>query len=784
MQLQCSVLVNPLTLAMSDLRQRYSRGILVLRYSKVKEIGKYELVLTTSRNRNGRIFHISRDNIRRIHSTKMQWGSVTIEMNYPSVLICIKEASVPSLHRFISKLRDILAGKDVVLDKNTKITSSGLALLRKKLILTSRKQYTENKLGFPSYLRELIISNIGLTTVDSRWFGATSLYRLDLSGNRLGNSDTFKTKFLNIVRLQHLKILVLAGNEITCIPDHLWNALPENLLSLDLSNNQISYLSSCCTRFPQMTHLLLSHNRIEELPRTVCFTDHTINNLKTLQCLDISWNKIKFLPSEIKDLSLELLDVTAHSGEEEPEVQVILDQLLQTTKPSVNIASLFEYAAAAVLNYSEQLTVVNANPMGVTDFILLVLSDQRLMLNESSSTVEDAGEIWKNKIRNIELLLCEADAHFQDTEGIGKFKKKLKTEMKFLISLEGLPSSELKRYLDTSNITHLQSLLNVAKRYSSCCAFYKSFVVPQRKAKREVDLVVNSGATWVKVISRNVRGLAMDSIGAGGNASRSTIEQAHDYIQMARLYPHFFEVPKIIFEFVYGVPDLLQRKLESLGIEVIGTKVNINELVKLPVDFALNDTYDNINDIYDSNDPYFSTNECLKVEDSVVDTINLDISAVFALVSSLTHGNGANYNYTSQLLNAQAALERKKPTLPPLLKAIQGRKLIICRTAYDAVQSILSTVAGSEEKIRAKELFQKVKVVEDKMTERAARLNLSDKINQRSKIIFGSGDYYRAVTVTANRHFVRAAAHQSIHFAVIIHESRALSEQKQQDLQY
>lgn len=59
--------------------------------------------------------------------------------------------------------------------------------------------------------------NIGLTAVDSRWFGATSLRLLDLSGNKLGKSDSFETKFLNIVRLQQLKVLVLANNEIQSI---------------------------------------------------------------------------------------------------------------------------------------------------------------------------------------------------------------------------------------------------------------------------------------------------------------------------------------------------------------------------------------------------------------------------------------------------------------------------------------------------------------------------------------------------------------------------------------
>uniref|UniRef100_A0A8R1XJZ0 PIF1/LRR1 pleckstrin homology domain-containing protein n=1 Tax=Onchocerca volvulus TaxID=6282 RepID=A0A8R1XJZ0_ONCVO len=342
--MRCSVLIVPRTLLTSKLRQRYSNGILILRRSKVSEISEFELVLITHQNRNGQLLYITRGNVERIFSAKIQWGSVTIEMNNPSVLICIKEASIPALRNFISNLQKISEGEEVILDEVKKVTSSDFASFRKRLVMTSKKQYKEHKLGFPSYLQELIMSNIGLASVDSRWFGATSLHRLDLSGNKLGRSDTFGIKFLNIVRLRHLKVLVLADNEIQDISDDLWNALPENLLSLDLSNNQISYLSPCCTRFPQMTHLSLSHNRIEELPRT-------INRLTKLKCLDISWNRMKFLPSEIKDLSLEMIDVTAYSGEEKLQVQDILDQLLQRVNSLVKVGSLFEYAAAAILNY-------------------------------------------------------------------------------------------------------------------------------------------------------------------------------------------------------------------------------------------------------------------------------------------------------------------------------------------------------------------------------------------------------------------------------------------------
>lgn len=106
-------------------------------------------------------------------------------------------------------------------------------------------------------------------------------------------------------------------------------------------------------------------------------------------------------------------------------------------------------------------------------------------------------------------------------------------------------------------------------------------------------------------------------------------------------------------------------------------QVEINEFVKTPVNFALCD------DACDSTQSFFE-DECLKPEGCVINTVNLDISSVFVLISSLTHGNGANYNYASRLLNDQAALERKKPALPPLLKVIKG--LIIITVTLEMVQ--------------------------------------------------------------------------------------------------
>jgi len=47
------------------------------------------------------------------------------------------------------------------------------------------------------------------------------------------------------------------------------------------------------------------------------------------------------------------------------------------------------------------------------------------------------------------------------------------------------------------------------------------------------------------------------------------------------------------------------------------------------------------------------------------------------------------------------------------------------------------------------------------------------------QVIFGTGDSERAVTVTANVGFVRAAAQAGVQYSVFLHEARALTEIKE-----
>ncbi|XP_014666218.1 PREDICTED: UPF0415 protein C7orf25 homolog [Priapulus caudatus] len=162
----------------------------------------------------------------------------------------------------------------------------------------------------------------------------------------------------------------------------------------------------------------------------------------------------------------------------------------------------------------------------------------------------------------------------------------------------------------------------------------------------------------------------------------------------------------------------------------------------------------------------------------IVHAINLDITALVAYTSSLTNG-GCRYVFKQAVLAGQASREREHPALPEMQKHMQGRKLYICESAHRDFDNIITTLGGTTEKQRAADLLARLTLVADNPSPRAVALRDSGKINARSKVIFGTGDSLRAVTLTANTGFVRAAEQQGVRFASIFHSARSLTEAKE-----
>jgi hypothetical protein len=94
---------------------------------------------------------------------------------------------------------------------------------------------------------------------------------------------------------------------------------------------------------------------------------------------------------------------------------------------------------------------------------------------------------------------------------------------------------------------------------------------------------------------------------------------------------------------------------------------------------------------------------------------------------------------------------------------VTGKSLFCCESAIKDFKSIVSTLGGPGEVGRANELLTHVTVVPNMVSPRTeGQLKFGGKIKQRSLAVFGTGDALRAVTVSANEGFIRAAKSQVI----------------------
>ncbi|XP_042233510.1 UPF0415 protein C7orf25 homolog isoform X2 [Homarus americanus] len=164
-------------------------------------------------------------------------------------------------------------------------------------------------------------------------------------------------------------------------------------------------------------------------------------------------------------------------------------------------------------------------------------------------------------------------------------------------------------------------------------------------------------------------------------------------------------------------------------------------------------------------------------KEETIDKVNLDVTAMIAYVSATANGR-ANFVFKDKFLAEQAVCERKNPVKETLNGYFKGKELLACREAVIHFLDIVKTIGGESEKVRAEELVSRLTIVEgeDYLKE---KVKLGGKVRELSRIIFGTGQVHRAITITSNGGFVRSAEHQGVKLAVLYHKPRALTEAKE-----
>ncbi|KAF3831175.1 hypothetical protein GH733_002413 [Mirounga leonina] len=286
------------------------------------------LLISTLKDKRGTRYEL-KENIEQFFTKFMDEGKATVRLKEPPVDICLSKANSSSLKSFLSAVRLAHRGCDieVPLSTFTPVKTSEFEKLKTKMVITSKKDYPLSK-NFPYSLEHLQTSYCGLVRIDMRMLCLRNLRKLDLSHNHI------KKLPATVGDLIHLQELNLNDNHLESFSVALCQStLQTSLRSLDLSKNKIKALPVQFCHLRELTDLKLDDNELIRFP-------FKMGQLTKLRFLSAARNKLPFLPSEFKNLSLEYLDLFGNTFEQ-PKVLPLI--MLQTP------LTLLESSAQAVL---------------------------------------------------------------------------------------------------------------------------------------------------------------------------------------------------------------------------------------------------------------------------------------------------------------------------------------------------------------------------------------------------------------------------------------------------
>ncbi|XP_004601767.2 leucine-rich repeat protein 1 isoform X1 [Sorex araneus] len=273
------------------------------------------LCIATLKDKRGTRYEL-KENIEQFFTKFVDEGKATVRLKEPAVDICLSKANPSSLKGFLSALRLAHKGCDfeAPLSTQTPVKTSEFEKFKTKMVITSKKDYPLSK-NFPYSLEHLQTSYCGLVRFDMRVLCLKKLRKLDLSHNHIKKLPTGIGDLINLQELNlndnHLESFNVALCEST---------LQQSLRSLDLSKNKIKALPLQFCQLRELTDLKLDDNQLIRFP-------FKIGQLKKLRFLSAARNKLPFLPSEFKNLSLEYLDLFENTFQQPKDLPVIKLQM-------------------------------------------------------------------------------------------------------------------------------------------------------------------------------------------------------------------------------------------------------------------------------------------------------------------------------------------------------------------------------------------------------------------------------------------------------------------------
>ncbi|KAF4086348.1 hypothetical protein AMELA_G00105230 [Ameiurus melas] len=222
----------------------------------------------------------------------------------------------------LESLKDLRHLKVLYLKSNlskmpTNLTDLSPHLIKLVVHNDGTKLLVLNSLKKMTSLRELELHHCDLERIPDAVFNLTNLHELDMKSNNIRTIE-------EVFRFQHLKRLTclkLWHNKIVSIPSTI--NLVKNLESLYLSYNKLDSLPASLFNLPKLRYLDLGNNTISSIPENV-------ELLQNLQHFDITGNKVEVLPDQLfKCTKLKVLCVGNNSITVLPELIGELTELVQ-----------------------------------------------------------------------------------------------------------------------------------------------------------------------------------------------------------------------------------------------------------------------------------------------------------------------------------------------------------------------------------------------------------------------------------------------------------------------
>ena len=327
--------------------------------------------------------------------------------------------------------------------------------------------------------------------------------------------------------------------------------------------------------------------------------------------------------------------------------------------------------------------------------------------------------------------------------------------------LEGNFVQSKKNYLELNNINCF-NYLHYCEIYVEIFNTEKDFVlfsIQNNNMETNITkymnnyIVCQNGHRWIKVISKNTEIVnnSLDSDYYCNYCISDDIDKFVSDCKNTNFLP--FEYKPELYVIFYEQPN---KKVCDM---ILGKDIKIKTFVELPL-----------------TKPLYITDY------SDIDILNIDVNVIITLCSELSNLEN-DTKITEEILKRcitgdsktfEDIIENKKDILKSFEKF---KKKIICKSAYDKLQEFCKGVTDfcPKEVERIKNSIDKynITVVPDNITKRISNMKHPNKL---ANIVFGSSDYYKAITLTAYNSYINHAKQFRIHIPAILCKSVEFSE--------